>query len=104
MKSKGLLLGAAWAVPSLFFGLLFSVLLFQPAPAAANCELGESTVSTSDLPKVSGYSTEQLKNAAAIINSGKALNLSVKGQMISVMVALGESGLRVLDIGDGAGP
>ena len=31
-------------------------------------------------------------------------SLSVNGQMISVMVALGESGLRVLDTGDGAGP
>ncbi len=31
------------------------------------------------------------------MNAGKALDLSAKGQMISVMVALGESGLRVLD-------
>ncbi|MGY2747554.1 CHAP domain-containing protein [Arthrobacter sp. UYCu723] len=100
-----MLLGAAWAVPSLFFGLLLSiVLLFQPTPAAANCESGESTVVASDLPKVSGYSTEQVVNAAAVINAGKSLNLPLKGQRISVMVGLGESGLRVLYSGDGAGP
>ena len=54
--------------------------------------------------KVEGYTQEQLKNAGAIMGAGKALDLSVNGQMISVLVALGESGLRVLDTGDGAGP
>ena len=54
--------------------------------------------------RVGGYSQEQLKNAAAILGAGKALNLPAKGQMISVTVALGESGLRILDRGDAAGP
>ncbi|WP_443701376.1 CHAP domain-containing protein [Pseudarthrobacter albicanus] len=78
--------------------------MFQSTPAAAGCGPGASTVAASGLAKVSGYSTEQLTNATAIINAGKSLNLPLKGQMVSVMVALGESGLKVLDYGDGAGP
>ena len=74
-----------------------------PKPAAADCGPAVSVVIDADT-KVEGYTQEQLKNAAAIMGAGKALDLSVKGQMISVMVALGESGLRVLDYGDGAGP
>ncbi|MCU1516411.1 MAG: amidase, partial [Pseudarthrobacter sp.] len=77
---------------------------FGPPPAAAGCGPGGGSVDVTDFPEVPGYSTEQLSNAAAIINAGKTLNLPVRGQMISVMVALGESGLRVLDHGDGPGP
>lgn len=50
------------------------------------------------------YSLEQLRNAAAIMNAGQALGLGVRDQTIGVMTALGESGLRVLDRGDQAGP
>ncbi|WP_211880065.1 CHAP domain-containing protein [Pseudarthrobacter albicanus] len=106
MKPNGLLAGAAVLVPAVLCGLVFPiVLLLGPPPkAAAGCGPGGGSVEVTDLPEVPGYSTEQLTNAAAIINAGKTLNLSAKGQMISVMVALGESGLRVLDIGDGSGP
>ncbi len=80
------------------------VLLFGSPPAEAGCGPGRASADVKDLPEVPGYSAEQLSNAAAIINAGKGLDLSLKGQMISVMVAPGESGLRVLDFGDGAGP
>jgi surface antigen len=104
MKPTGLLISTAVIVPAIFLGLVLSiVLLFGPPPDAADCGPAVS-VSMSDDTTVDGYSTEQLTNAAAIMNAGKTLNLSAKGQMISVMAALGESGLRVLDIGDGAGP
>lgn len=53
---------------------------------------------------IAGYSGAQLANARAIINAGKAMGLSAKGQAIGVMAAMGESGLRVLDHGDTAGP
>lgn len=101
-KSLGLV--ALVAIPSLFFGLIFSmILLLAPAkPAAADC--GPGSVVVDGNTKVDGYTSEQLKNAAAVMGAGKALNLSVKGQTISIMVALGESGLRVLDYGDGPGP
>ncbi|MCU1567075.1 MAG: amidase, partial [Pseudarthrobacter sp.] len=65
---------------------------------------GGGSVDVTDFPEVPGYSTEQLSNAAAIINAGRTLNLPARGPMVSVMVAVGESGLRVLDHGDGPGP
>ena len=105
MQRTSLGLVAIIAIPGLFFGLIFSMLLLlAPAkPAAATCGPAVSVVIDDDT-KVEGYTQEQLKNAAAIMGAGKALDLSVKGQMISVMVSLGESGLRVLDYGDGPGP
>lgn len=103
--SKMLSTGAAVAAAVMLLGLVFSLLLLlAPAkPAAADCGPAVSVVIDGS-SKVEGYTQEQLKNAAAIMGAGKALNLSVNGQMISVMVALGESGLAVLDTGDGAGP
>lgn len=104
MKPMRLLIGTAVIVPMLFLGLVLSiVLLFGPPPAAADCGPAVAIVIDGNT-KVEGYTTEQPKNAAAIMGAGKSLDLSVKGQMISVMVALGESGLRVLDYGDGPGP
>ncbi|AOT05906.1 CHAP domain-containing protein [Arthrobacter sp. U41] len=98
-------LGAAVIVPTLVLGPVFSILLLlTPAkPAAADCGPAVSVV-VDGSTKVEGYTQDQLQNAAAIMGAGKALDLSVNGQMISVMVALGESGLRVLDNGDGSGP
>ena len=105
MQRKSFGVVAAIAIPGLFFGLIFAMLLLlAPAkPAAATCGPAVSVVIDGNT-KLEGYTEEQLKNAAAIMGAGKALNLSVKGQMISVMVSLGESGLRVLDHGDGPGP
>ncbi|MET3952581.1 CHAP domain-containing protein [Arthrobacter sp. UYEF36] len=103
--SKMLSTGAAVAAPVMLLGLVFSLLLLlAPAkPAAADCGPAVSVVIDGSTT-VEGYTQEQLQNAAAIMGAGKAQDLSVNGQMISVMVALGESGLRVLDAGDGAGP
>ena len=65
-----------------------------------------SSVAATTLPvqKVGAYGPEQLANAAAIIDAGKALGLSVRDQTIGVMTAMGESSLRVVDHGDVAGP
>ena len=104
MKPKGLLIGGVVLVTAILLGVILSiVLLLNSTPAEADCGRPVSLTIRDDVT-VDGYSTEQLKNAATIMNSSKTLNLSAKGQMISVMVALGESGLRVLDAGDGAGP
>ncbi|MDR7165862.1 surface antigen [Pseudarthrobacter oxydans] len=105
MQRKSLGLVALIVVPGTLIGLVFSILLLlAPAkPAAADCGPTASVVINGDT-KVDGYSQEQLKNAAVILGAGKALDLSLRGQMISVMVSLGESGLRVLDYGDGPGP
>jgi surface antigen len=91
-------------------GLVLSIILFGGGSQAAAdvCSPTGSSVSVdaSELPKVAiaGYGGEQLKNAALIISAGKALGLSARGQTIGVMTAMGESGLRVLDHGDGPGP
>ena len=91
-------------------GLVLSIILFGGGSQAAAdvCSPTGSSVSVdaSQLPKVAvaGYEGEQLKNAALIINAGKTLGLSARGQTIGVMTAMGESGLRVLDYGDGPGP
>jgi surface antigen len=104
VKPKGLIIGAVVLVSALIFGLIFTVvLLLGTKPAAADCGHTVSVVIDEDT-EVDGYSAEQLKNAAAIMNAGKGLNLPLTGQTIGVMVALGESGLKVLDYGDGAGP
>ncbi|WP_346925158.1 CHAP domain-containing protein [uncultured Arthrobacter sp.] len=97
--------GAAVAAPLTLLALVFSLLLLlAPAkPAAADCGPAVSVAIDANT-RVDGYTQEQLQNAAAIMGAGKAQDLSVNGQMISVMVALGESGLRVLDTGDGVGP
>src|SRR5688572_17772520 len=105
MRGRSFTLVTLTATPVLFFGLTFSmlVLLTPSKSTAATCGPAVSAVIDVNT-KVEGYTEEQLKNAAAIMGAGKTLDLSVKGQMISVMVSLGESGLRILDYGDGPGP
>lgn len=103
MKPKTFLAGAAVVLPVMLLGLVLSVvLLLGSTPAAADC--GPTAVVVDSDTKLDGYSADQMQNAAAIMVTGKKLNLPAKGQMISVMVALGESGLKVLDYGDAAGP
>ena len=105
MKPKTLLLGGAVLVPATLMGLVMSFVLLigDSKPTAADCRPAVS-MSINDKTAVDKYSAEQLSNAAAIMDAGNALELAAKGQMVSVMVALGESGLRVLDTGDVAGP
>jgi hypothetical protein len=68
--------------------------------------------SIADQPQISGpgistnpaVRTEQLHNAGYIMNAATALGLNTRAQEIGVMTAMGESSLRVIDYGDGAGP
>jgi hypothetical protein len=71
----------------------------DPAPVGGACAAaaGPVTVVGSPSASVSGFSPEQLANAAA-------LGVDARGQAIGVMTAMGESSLRVLDRGDAAGP
>jgi surface antigen len=105
MRGRSFALVTLTATPVLVFGLIFSmlVLLTPSESTAGTCGTAVSGVIDVNT-EVEGYTEEQLKNAAAIMGAGKALDLSVRGQMISVMVSLGESGLRDLDYGDGPGP
>ncbi|WP_427136779.1 CHAP domain-containing protein [Pseudarthrobacter sp. S9] len=106
-KGGPLLIIAAISMPIV---LVLSIILFGGGSKAAAdvCTPGGGsvTVDESKLPKVpvAGYQGEQLKNAALVINAGKTLKLSARGQTIGVMTAMGESSLKVLDNGDGPGP
>lgn len=53
---------------------------------------------------VEGFSAEQIKNAAAIIQAGASLGMSKRDQIIGVATAIAESSLKVIDYGDAAGP
>ena len=78
-----------------------------PPEATGECNVsGDGVrVNVANLPKSVGpYSGEQLENAALIINAGKDLGLSKRGQAIGVMTAIGESTLTNIDRGDAAGP
>lgn len=71
-----------------------------PAPASGVRAAGGDYSTTS----VAGYSGDQLANAAAIVDAGRAMGLSERDVTIGVMTAMGESGLKVIDHGDAAGP
>lgn len=61
--------------------------------AAASVTAGQS---------VDGYGADQLRIAATIITVGQQMSVPPRGQVIAVMVAMGESGLRNLEHGDAA--
>lgn len=116
---KGLLLPGLAVVGALIVCLLVVVGgAFMPG-AAAGCKPGTgsmlgpaASIDTSKLPKVDGYSAEQIGNAAAIVKAAQAKNtyegypdgLPAHAAAIGIMTAIGESTLRVLDYGDVAGP
>lgn len=49
---------------------------------------------------VAGWRGEQLENAATIMRTASDLGFAADGQIIGVMTAMGESGLRNIDYGD----
>ncbi|HWS50371.1 MAG TPA: hypothetical protein VN241_05135 [Microbacterium sp.] len=49
---------------------------------------------------VAGWQGEQLENAATIMRTASGLGFAKDGQVIGVMTAMGESGLRNIDYGD----
>ena len=51
---------------------------------------------------ISGFSGDQLVNAAQIMNAATTAGLSQQAQVLGVMTAIGESGLRNLTYGDAA--
>ena len=80
----------------------------SPAQAASACvapgTAAGSASSTVSGSTVAGFDGEQMKNAASIMKAAADLKLPVAAQLIGVQAAIGESSLRVIDFGDGAGP
>ena len=88
-------------------GLFALVILVITPGAAAACGTGQGARANPDaVPSepVAGYSGEQLKNAAYIMNAAIDMELDRPAQVLGVMTAMGESSLRVLDHGDVVGP
>lgn len=79
-----------------------------PPERDPNCGGGSGSavnVNVANLPgSVGTFSGEQLEHAAIIINAGKKLGVSKRGQTIAVMTAIGESTLKNVKHGDSAGP
>ena len=104
-KSAGT--AAVIALPLLVVGSLVAgiLLLFGPAQEAGACTPGRTIdVASVSAGPIAGYSGEQLKNAAHIMNAASALTLGRNAQIIGVMTAMGESSLQILDSGDAVGP
>ncbi len=95
-------------IPVLLIGLVLSgvILITGSTPAACNLSGRAVTVDPTSVPEgpIAGYGHEQLVNAAYVMVAAEKLSLTVRDQQIGVMTAMGESGLRILDYGDGAGP
>ena len=103
--------GTATSAPFLV-GLVavLSVVAVVASIIAAIFPTVNNTVSCTAPPKnavsvaFGGYGPEQLKNASEIVRAGKDAKLDTRDITIGVMVAMGESSLRILAHGDAAGP
>lgn len=88
--------GALVVVP---LALIFSLLLFFSNPGGA-CGTPGQTASGKTTQTIAGYGPDQLSVAAAIINEAARRGLPVRAQLLGVMTAMDESGLRALSYGD----
>ncbi|MEV8241981.1 M23 family metallopeptidase [Microbacterium testaceum] len=92
------------ATPLLVVASIFALILvfLVGSGAAAACTGGAGTTDPDKVPEgdVAGYSGEQLKNAALIMNAAVPLGLDRQAQVIGVMTAMGESSLRNIGYGD----
>jgi hypothetical protein len=113
--AAGVRIGLGWklGVPAAAVALLMGLILLVPILAVTSITSRADTGTTpctvdgavaAPRSSVAGYSGVQLDNASAVINAGNALGVPSYGINIAVMTAMGESGLRVLDRGDVAGP
>ena len=105
---KGLLI--LIGTPAALMALVVFLVVFSfgggSAAAACNTMTGGSVDvdAAAQHAPIDGFSGDQLKNAAYIMNAAESLGLTQQGQVIGVMTAIGESTLQVLDRGDTAGP
>ncbi|MCR8671325.1 hypothetical protein [Agrococcus sp. HG114] len=88
-------------------GLALVVLLVVVAarPGAEAPPVPQSATVAGAVPEsVGAWRGAQLENAAIVVRAGRDLGHSERDVRLAVMVAMGESSLRVLDRGDDAGP
>lgn len=85
--------------------VVVTVVLLLPGSSASACTRAvEVSAGGGATTPVEGFDEEQLGNAAAIMSEALTAGLDRRAQVIGVMTAIGESGLRVLDYGDAVGP
>ncbi len=100
---------------ALLLGVIIAAfLLLRPtasAPVAiptipACPQVAEVTVGSFVVPAgpIAGFCQSQLVNAAQVLRAAQSYGLSVHGEEIGVMTAIGESSLRNVNYGDTAGP
>jgi cell wall-associated NlpC family hydrolase len=92
------------ALPLIAFLLLGGVLAGASGGGGACGAAPASGVEAVNVRAVAGLNADQLHNAGTVIAVGQQMGFDVRGQTIGVMVALGESGLVNIDVGDAAGP
>lgn len=103
MEGKTVWAGAAVVVcaPLLVVVLVLVMVAGGGVAPAGACGVPGVGADASKVPgPVAGYGPDQLKIAAIIVNAGKKAGVSVKGQLIGVVVGMGESSLQNLDHGD----
>ncbi len=101
-KKGGIGVALAIIAPVIVAGIFIGIVLFVLSPAAA-CGAGTGTrVNLEKMPTepVAGYNSEQLLNAAYIMNAAIDLGLDRDAQVLGVMTAMGESSLINIDYGD----
>lgn len=104
--TRNLLIGAAVViliVPLMLVALPVSMVLAMGNGTGSDVSLTACVGAAPDLPggkSVDGYGPTQLQIAATIVTVGQQLNVPPQGQVIALIVAMGESGLRNLNHGD----
>jgi hypothetical protein len=84
---------------------LVVLLVFIATRPAAPAPPPQSARVEGELPaRVGEWRGAQLANAAIVMRAGRDLGMTERDVRLAVMTAMGESSLRVLDRGDGAGP
>lgn len=104
-SGKKLVPAIAGVVLAGFLGLIL-LIGGTDEPLDNGCTPGGTSLNVAGVPshKIGQWDTDQVRNAAAIINAGAKLGVPARGQQIAVMTAIGESTLVVVDHGDDAGP
>ena len=98
------LVAAVLAVPAAMIAMVVLVggaIGQNQAQSGNGCAAPAAVVPAGDLPAAAGgFTGEQLQNAAIILQVGQERGVSARAQAITVMTALGESGMRNINYGD----
>lgn len=92
-------IGKTLTAAAVVVGMITTTFVLASVPSP-NGGCGPASTSAVQGQTVAGYSGDQLDNAAAIMNAAIDLGLDARAQLLGVMTAMGESGLRNIGYGD----